>query len=274
LILVGVVAVLIRNLQRSQSGRAMIAVRSSEAAARTSGISPSSTKVTLFVLGAGLAGLGGVMLGTYNQSVTPSNYPTAAGLVWLAAVVLWGIRRPAGAIVAGISTAIIPALLSSGFHWPSFIPTFLSWHGTKSVWIPNVMFGLGAIQMAKDPNGLLSFNAALARTWRRNRATGIEPSEEVAAAADGRPASAPARTAARGDGPAPVLDVVDLSAGYGDIQVLFDVSLRLLPGTITAVVGPNGAGKSTLCNVIAGLVPATGGTIEFAGRPISHLRSD
>jgi ABC-type branched-subunit amino acid transport system ATPase component/ABC-type branched-subunit amino acid transport system permease subunit len=283
LILVGIVAVLIRNLQRSQSGRAMIAVRSSEAAARTSGISPSSTKVTLFVLGAGLAGLGGVMLGTYNQSVTPTNYPTAAGLVWLAAVVLWGIRRPAGAIVAGISTALIPALLSSGFHWPSFIPTFLSWHGTKSIWIPNVLFGLGAIQMAKDPNGLLSFNAALARTWRRNRAAsggngattaGVGPSEEVAAAANGRPTGAPTPTVARGEGPAPVLEIVDLSAGYGDIQVLFDVSLRLLPGTITAVVGPNGAGKSTLCNVIAGLLPASGGTIEFAGRPISHLRSD
>ena len=71
-----------------------------------------------------------------------------------------------------------------------------------------------------------------------------------------------------------MLEIADLSAGYGEVQVLFDVSLQLLPGTITAVVGPNGAGKSTLCNVIAGLVPATGGNIVFAGRPVSHLRSD
>jgi branched-subunit amino acid ABC-type transport system permease component/ABC-type branched-subunit amino acid transport system ATPase component len=294
MIMVAVVAVLVRNLQRSPSGRAMVAVRSSEAAARTSGISPAASKITLFTIGAALAGLGGVMLATYNQSVTGTTYPTATGLLWLAAVVLWGIRRPAGAIVAGLSAALIPALLSGGFHWPHFVPTWLSWQGTKSIWIPSVLFGLGAIQMAKDPNGILSFNAAIARERRHRRAikAGVAPADG-AVPADGAPAygmvepgptgavastpqpetSAP-RAVARGDGPAPLLAIDEISAAYGDVQVLFDLSVELPAGTITAVVGANGAGKSTLCNVIAGLVPATHGSIEFEGHQIGTLRPD
>jgi branched-subunit amino acid ABC-type transport system permease component/ABC-type branched-subunit amino acid transport system ATPase component len=296
MILVAVVAVLVRNLQRSPTGRAMVAVRSSEAAARTSGISPASSKITLFAIGAALAGLGGVMLATYNQSVTGTTYPTATGLIWLAAVVLWGIRRPAGAIVAGLSAALIPALLSGGFHWPHFVPTWLSWHGTKSIWIPEVLFGLGAIQMAKDPNGILSFNAGMARARRHRRAT--EAAGGMAAAPVGSPAAlepvpaaelkpqvvsggngqweedAAPSSVSRRAGPPPLLAIDDVSAAYGDVQVLFDLSLQLPAGTITAVVGANGAGKSTLCNVIAGLVPATHGRIDFDGRQISGLRAD
>ncbi len=295
MILVALVAVLVRNLQRSPSGRAMVAVRSSEAAARTSGISPASSKITLFAIGAALAGLGGVMLATYNQSVTGTTYPTATGLIWLAAVVLWGIRRPAGAIVAGLSAALIPALLSGGFHWPHFVPTWLSWQGTKSIWIPEVLFGLGAIQMAKDPNGILSFNAAMARARRHRRATeaargmplaavgspaalepvaAVESNPELVSTGNGQREGAPQSSVSRGAGPVPLLAIDDVCAAYGDVQVLFDLSLQLPAGTITAVVGANGAGKSTLCNVIAGLIPATHGRIEFDGRQIGDLRAD
>jgi ABC-type branched-subunit amino acid transport system ATPase component len=70
------------------------------------------------------------------------------------------------------------------------------------------------------------------------------------------------------------LAVEEISAAYGDVQVLFDLSLQLRAGTITAVVGANGAGKSTLCNLIAGLVPTTHGSIEFEGRQIGNLRPD
>jgi ABC-type branched-subunit amino acid transport system ATPase component len=206
-------------------------------------------------------------------------------------VVLWCVRRPAGAIVAGLSAALIPALLSGGFHWPDAVPTWLSWQGTKSVWIPEVLFGLGATQMAKDPNGILSFNAALARKRRNRRAPKPTEAPAVSAAAPAAVANATAQVTLTSEAgeeredyqrsqvrtletPPPLLAIEDISATYGEVQVLFDLSLQLEQGTITAVVGANGAGKSTLCNVIAGLVPASHGCIEFNGQQIGNFRAD
>jgi branched-chain amino acid transport system ATP-binding protein len=62
-----------------------------------------------------------------------------------------------------------------------------------------------------------------------------------------------------------LLDVSGLSAGYGAFQALFGVDLRVDEGETVAVIGANGAGKSTLLRTLAGLVPATGGTVQFAG---------
>src|SRR5260370_912888 len=156
LLVVLLVAWIIRNLTRSASGRQMAAVRASEPAAASSGISPTMVKLRLFTISAALAGAGGVLLATYNQQATNVNYVTEVGLVWLATAVLWGVRRPLAPGLAALTGAVGPALLSNGFHWPSWVPTFLSWNGTHSVWIPNVLFALGALTMAQDPEGILS----------------------------------------------------------------------------------------------------------------------
>ncbi len=62
-----------------------------------------------------------------------------------------------------------------------------------------------------------------------------------------------------------VLEVRGLAAGYGDFQALFDIDLAVDDGETLAVIGANGAGKSTLLGTLAGLVPATGGSVRFAG---------
>ncbi len=63
----------------------------------------------------------------------------------------------------------------------------------------------------------------------------------------------------------------DVRSGYGRATVLFDVSLTLQVGEVVALLGRNGAGKSTTLKTIMGLVPATSGTVTFAGRPIAGL---
>jgi branched-chain amino acid transport system ATP-binding protein len=65
-----------------------------------------------------------------------------------------------------------------------------------------------------------------------------------------------------------VLEVRDVHAGYGDVQVLFGVSFAVAPGEIVALVGPNGAGKSTLLKAVVGLLPVRHGTVTWEGRPI------
>lgn len=69
-----------------------------------------------------------------------------------------------------------------------------------------------------------------------------------------------------------LLEVKDLSVSYGDIQVLWDVSLDVEEGTIVTLVGANGAGKSTLLKTISGLLHAQKGEIIFSGKPLANLK--
>jgi branched-chain amino acid transport system ATP-binding protein len=71
-----------------------------------------------------------------------------------------------------------------------------------------------------------------------------------------------------------LLEVDAVSAAYGNIRALQDVSLKVPQGAIVALLGANGAGKSTTLNVISRLVSSTAGTVSFAGEPIHRLSAD
>jgi branched-chain amino acid transport system ATP-binding protein len=62
-----------------------------------------------------------------------------------------------------------------------------------------------------------------------------------------------------------VLEVAGLSAGYGSLKVLWDVGITVRPGEVVALIGPNGAGKSSLLAAIAGVLPATSGSVRLGG---------
>jgi branched-chain amino acid transport system ATP-binding protein len=65
-----------------------------------------------------------------------------------------------------------------------------------------------------------------------------------------------------------MLEVENLSSGYGTVQILWDVSFRINEKEIISIIGPNGAGKTTLVRTIAGLLPTKTGTIRFKGENI------
>jgi branched-chain amino acid transport system ATP-binding protein len=67
---------------------------------------------------------------------------------------------------------------------------------------------------------------------------------------------------------APMVEVDGLRAGYGAINVLWDVSLRFAAGRLTTIIGPNGAGKTTLLRALMGLLPVSGGEIRLGGARI------
>ena len=60
-----------------------------------------------------------------------------------------------------------------------------------------------------------------------------------------------------------MLELDRVRAGYGAINVLWDVSIRARAGELTAIIGPNGAGKTTLLRTIMGLLPVNGGEIRL-----------
>ena len=71
-----------------------------------------------------------------------------------------------------------------------------------------------------------------------------------------------------------LLEVEAVSAAYGNIRALQDVSLKVPQGAIVALLGANGAGKSTTLNVISRLVAPTAGGVRFAGEAIHRLPAD
>ncbi len=71
-----------------------------------------------------------------------------------------------------------------------------------------------------------------------------------------------------------VLRIERLSSGYGDTQVLWDVSLEIHPGEIVAIIGSNGAGKSTLLGTISGLVRTWSGTVTYDGHDLTGQKPD
>ncbi|MFP3868423.1 MAG: ABC transporter ATP-binding protein [Desulfobacteraceae bacterium] len=68
-----------------------------------------------------------------------------------------------------------------------------------------------------------------------------------------------------------LLEIDNLASGYGEVQILWGVSLSLAKGHLTTLVGSNGVGKTTLLRTIMGLLRPGGGTITFAGRNITYL---
>jgi len=71
-----------------------------------------------------------------------------------------------------------------------------------------------------------------------------------------------------------LLALRDVRAGYGPIEVLHGISFDVPTGSVIAVLGPNGAGKSTLLSVIAGLHPASSGSLVLAGRRVNGADAD
>lgn len=94
--------------------------------------------------------------------------------------------------------------------------------------------------------------------------------DDVTGSADG----AMPRAAGEAARPAPVLEVCDLSAGYGGPPIVSGLSLRVGRGEVVTIVGPNGAGKSTLVKAIIGELPASAGSVRLDGEPITGVPTE
>jgi len=73
---------------------------------------------------------------------------------------------------------------------------------------------------------------------------------------------------------APILELKNVSAAYGRIKAIKDISLTVMPGEVVSIIGANGAGKSTTLMSICGVLPLSGGEIWYDGRRIDGTPAD
>jgi branched-chain amino acid transport system ATP-binding protein len=71
---------------------------------------------------------------------------------------------------------------------------------------------------------------------------------------------------------APMLELASLSRTFGGLVVIDRLDFKVDEGEIVGILGPNGAGKTTLFNMIAGVLPPSGGRIVFAGGDVTRMR--
>jgi len=159
-----VFAILMVNLRRSTTGLALNAVRWSENASRTMGLSVIQMKMLVSGLAAFVAGVGGGLYALAHKQAVPFEYATLAGLVWLAVLVTFGVRSNIAALLAGCVFVMSPAFVQSELK-------------LNSLWaqIPVLLFGLGAIFLAMNPEGTvhawaIGLQRGLHRLTRRSAA--------------------------------------------------------------------------------------------------------
>lgn len=102
---------IVRNIIASPTGRAMIAIRESEAAAESLGINVTEHKLMAFAISAGLAGLAGSLFAPLSRFVSPDGFNVMPSFIILAMLVMGGLGSHLGAILGGLLMVLLPELI-------------------------------------------------------------------------------------------------------------------------------------------------------------------
>jgi branched-chain amino acid transport system ATP-binding protein/branched-chain amino acid transport system permease protein len=236
----GASMLLFYRLAGSAWGKAMVAVRDSEVAARSIGLNPVGVKAAAFMLSAAFAGIAGGIFASLLAFVAPDSFPFSQSILFLLACIVGGAGWVLGPAVGAAVTVVLPELLSSLAEYRL------------------LFFGmLLLVVLWLAPEGILG---TIARLFRR-----IDPRT---ASLDGFDIAA---FLAPGGSGVP-LEVRDIGITFGGIKAASGVSFSAQPCEVTSVIGPNGAGKTTVLNMIGGFYRPDAGSIrlndaELAGAP-------
>jgi len=191
LVILAVVGIVVIRVRSGTTGRYLSAVRGSEVAAASVGINPTRARITAFALSAGIAGVGGALLVSYEGHASKIDFSAEIGLFWVVLVVTLGSRTVEGAIQAALGFVLFSArILSDWIPWlVNHVQPFLH-VGPLSPAIEFIFFGLGAVTYARHPEGILEANKTKSLAWiqakiDRFKSRGSTPSAEVAPAGTG-----------------------------------------------------------------------------------------
>jgi branched-chain amino acid transport system permease protein len=134
LVLIALVIVVLRNLERSRLGRAWVAIREDEVAASATGINTVTTKLLAFAIGAAVSGFAGAFYGAELGIVSPDDFQFAVSVTALSTVVLGGIGSITGAAVGGLLISfIIFWILPHAQEWSTTLGNTTGFTGLSTV---------------------------------------------------------------------------------------------------------------------------------------------
>ena len=237
----------VANLRRSAWGRAFLAVRGSEVAAESLGLSAYYVRIVAFTVSAAFAGAGGALFAFLNGYVSPDSFTLQTSIVFLLALLFGGEGRVAGPAVGSLVLTLLPELLTGMADYRLILYGGLLL--LSIYWLPSGVVGAVSRGGAEGWDGVLL------------PATAGQPDLRTTGGSGGE-----------GESSRKLLRVEDLRLSFGGVAALADVSLSVPDRGIHAVIGPNGAGKTTLLNVLSGYYAPSGGSVwledgSVAGRP-------
>ena len=223
---------------RSAWGRAMVAVRDSDTAARSIGLNPVTIKTASFAISAVFAGLAGAVYSPLMMFVAPDSFPFSQSILFLLAVIVGGAGALFGPAVGAAITVLLPELLSQLAEYRLLFVGLLL---LAVLWVaPEGVIGLFARFLPKRSS---------------------KP--------DARHADIDLQEFLSGTGSSEELIVKGIGIAFGGVKAATDVSFVARPGRITSLIGPNGAGKSTVLNMIGGFYKPDAGSVTRAGRELA-----
>jgi ABC-type branched-subunit amino acid transport system ATPase component/ABC-type branched-subunit amino acid transport system permease subunit len=228
------------NLRRSAWGRAFLAVKSSEIAAESLGLSSYYVRIAAFTVSAAFAGAAGALFTFLNGYISPDSFTLQTSILFLLALLFGGLGRIAGPAAGSLALTILPELLTSLLDYRLIL--YGSLLLVSIYWLPEGVVG------------------ALSR-GRRIR------SDRHGAGATAARSSSPARQGDAQPG-RPLLTASGVDLSFGGVAALDGVGLEVDRRSIHAVIGPNGAGKTSLLNVLSGFYAPGAGGVALDGRSI------
>jgi ABC-type branched-subunit amino acid transport system ATPase component/ABC-type branched-subunit amino acid transport system permease subunit len=239
---VGVVAI-----RRRAFGRRLSAMGDSPAACVTLGVNLTWTKLVVFTASAGIAGFAGALYGGLQGQVGTLDFQLLPSLVLLLLAVIWGVDSIVGALLAGTLSALFPTI-------------------ADALSLPNFQYlavGLGVLGLSRNPEGVVR-QVGDRIAVLRSRLGSERPVDDEPEPVRPRPRPRPRRDDAAPSA-VPALELRDIHAGYGQIEVVHGVDLVMPMGSVFALLGPNGAGKTTLLKTASCTKVPTQGCVHIMG---------
>ena len=283
-VLLGVCVFVCGRIIRSGVGLELALMGSDAGAAQAVGVGVRRRKLELFVLGSGLAALGGGVFAGTQAFVSPTSFDQTAELTLLVMLFLGGRRSIYGALLGTIALELLAG-----------ISNYVSLH---LLTIEGVLF---TVVLLLAPDGLLGLGARAVRAavrtvsqrgLRRSRPVSLRDSDgrehSVSEAPDmvrppdmvppPKTSTTPRLDSERSTHPGssatpevPVLEVHGLTKRFGGVVAVNDATMRIPALGVHAIVGPNGAGKSTFFDLVAGATRPDAGQIMLFGKEVTDL---
>jgi len=258
LVLLTLIVMVSRYVERTRFGMALIAIKQNEAAADAAGINILKWKLRAIAVSGAIAGMVGAFYAVVILVITPNS--VFGMLVSAQALTV--------AMFGGVGTVWGP-IIGAGF----LIPIAETLHAELGTYLPGiqgVVYGTAIIVLIiAAPEGVFWKGRDLVRSRWPAKAKTEEPTEAAAPLPGAGDVATPSEHRVSDE---IVLDVRGISKTFGGLHAVQDVSFTVRKGEILGIIGPNGAGKTTLFNLLNGFQKADGGQVLFKGKDMMGRR--